>query len=149
MTIIHMKIITTRQSGKKLKNELAVNEAIVKQNNQINLEIENLRERGKSFLLNHRNEKNCPLCNTSFQSWEMLFEQVQRIELLGEKEIQAKQEIICKMKNLDMEYEKFYTIWRTKKGNKLKELDDIILHYKPKFPKWLYRELYVTPRKTA
>lgn len=115
---------------KKLKNELDVNEAIVKQNNEINLEIENLRERGKSFLLNHRNEKNCPLCNTSFQSWEMLFEQVQRIELLGEKEIQAKQEIICKMKNLDMEYEKFYTIWRTKKGNKLKELDDIILHYK-------------------
>ena len=21
--------------------------------------------------------------------------------------------------------------------------------FKPKFPKWLYRELYVTPRKTA
>ena len=74
-----------------------------------------------SFLLNHREQTICPLCKESFSNWEELFERVSRVEKTTEKENREKRRLIInRINELDVEYEKFCSMFSSKKKMKSK-----------------------------
>ena len=82
---------------------------------------------GTEFLLNHREQTICPLCKETFENWEELFERASRVGKTTEKENQKKRQLIInRINEIDIEYEKFYSILFSKRENEQVELLDHI-----------------------
>lgn len=111
-----------------MENELKLREEILNQENVITEEIREISDMGNKFLLSHKDYSICPLCKTEFSNWEELFANVSRVEELKEEHHQKKiQEIIEGIKNLYLEYEKFYKKFASQKESKqTKILDEIM-----------------------
>ena len=79
-------------------------------------------------MLNHREQTSCPLCKEPFANWNELFERVSRAEKNNEKENQQKRQLIIDQINeLDIQYERFYNLFVSKKENKRVKLIDQII----------------------
>ena len=121
-------------SWRELKKELEVREEIQSQENEIAEKTKTICELGTEFLLNHREQTICPLCKESFSNWEELFERVSRVEKTTEKENREKRRLIInRINELDVEYEKFCSMFSSKKENeKVKLRDQIITNEREK-----------------
>lgn len=119
---------------RELKKELEVREEIQNQENKIAEETKKICELGSEFLLNHREQTSCPLCKEPFANWEELFERVNRVGKTTEKENREKRQLIINHINeLDIEYEKFYNMFFSKKENEqVKRLDQLIIYEREK-----------------
>lgn len=116
------------ESWRELKKELEVREEIQNQENEITEKTKEICDLGIEFLLNHREQTSCPLCKEPFANWNELFERVSRAEKNNEKENQQKRQLIIDQINeLDIQYERFYNLFVSKKENKRVKLIDQII----------------------
>ena len=129
-----MQLKTYENCWRELKKELEVREEIQNQENKIAEETKKICELGSEFLLNHREQTSCPLCKEPFANWEELFERVNRVGKTTEKENREKRQLIINHINeLDIEYEKFYNMFFSKKENEqVKRLDQLIIYEREK-----------------
>ena len=129
-----MQLKTYEVCWRELKKELEIREEIQNQENKIAEETKKICELGSEFLLNHREQTICPLCKEPFANWEELFERVNRVGKTTEKENREKRLLIINSINeLDIEYEKFYNMFFSKKEDEqVKQLDQIIIYEREK-----------------
>lgn len=129
-----MQLKTYEECWRGLEKELEVREEIQNQENEIAEETKKICELGSEFLLNHREQTICPLCKEPFANWEELFERVNRVEKTTEKENREKRQLIInRINELDIEYEKFYNMFFSKKEDEqVKRLDQIIIYEREK-----------------
>lgn len=112
---------------RELKKELEIREEIQNQENEIAEKTKEICKLGTEFLLNHREQTICPLCKETFENWEELFERASRVGKTTEKENQKKRQLIInRINEIDIEYEKFYSILFSKRENEQVELLDHI-----------------------
>ena len=129
-----MQLKTYEVCWRELKKELEIREEIQNQENKIAEETKKICELGSEFLLNHREQTICPLCKEPFANWEELFERVNRVGKTTEKENREKRLLIInRINELDIEYEKFYNMFFSKKEDEqVKQLDQIIIYEREK-----------------
>lgn len=122
-----MQMKKYEECWRELKKELEIREEIQNQENEIAEKTKEICKLGMEFLLNHREQTVCPLCKESFANWEELFERASRVGKTTEKENQKKRQLIInRINEIDIEYEKFYSILFSKKENEqIKLLDQI------------------------
>ena len=130
--------------SKELQKELEVAEELHNQENVVAEEIREICKSGIDFLLSHREQIHCPLCNTTFRSWEELFGKVSRIEEIRENKKQQKIELLIeRIIRLDADYKAFCVQCSLEKDSKQADLmDEIITLNKRKSEVEIQQEKY-------
>lgn len=126
-----------------LQKNMKIWKEILEKESDLNNEIHEICQKGIEFLLAHREVNICPLCNTSFSTWEDLFNNVSRVENSKESGYHQKiQEIIDQISQLDEEYVHFNKRCLVKKDSREKELlDEVTIWAKKKEDKNIQQEI--------